>query len=152
MLDDKIRIQKGLTRLDSKTKYLTRINVNVLQLDLNSKLHRCLVGRGGLSTAHLKKRLGSIPDTWLIKGQWCEGLAKSKYFLGSIKASALCGTKEEIMPISSVLLWVKHLNKDEDQPGFFGSHRIKRVRRHKSHQSKTQQRQEKPKEASDMCP
>jgi hypothetical protein len=56
------------------------------------------------------------------------------------------------MPISSVLLWVKHLNKDEDQPGFFGSHRIKRVRRHKSHQSKTQQRQEKPKEASDMCP
>jgi hypothetical protein len=26
------------------------------------------------------------------------------------------------------------------------------VRRHKSHQSKTQQRQEKPKEASDMCP
>lgn len=44
-----IRIRKGLTRLASRTKSnrmaFHRINVQVLQLGLNSKLHTCSVGR-----------------------------------------------------------------------------------------------------------
>lgn len=58
--------------------HLTRINVKVLQLDLNSKLHKCPVGRQGLSAAHLKKALGALYDSLPIIGQWCVVAAKKQ--------------------------------------------------------------------------
>ena len=58
--------------------HLTKINVKVLQLGLNSKLHTCPVGRYGLSTAHLEKTWGHCMTLCSLMGQSGEVAAKKQ--------------------------------------------------------------------------
>lgn len=126
MLNDKIRIQKGLTRLDSRTKSnrmaLKKDKCKSTAIRSEQQAAQMPSGETGLINSTPEKSLGALHDSLPIIGQWCEVAAKkqmqSNPVLGGIKASALSGTKRKIMLSSSASLWVPHFSRGVDNPCF----------------------------------
>lgn len=98
MWDAKVRIQKGLTRLNSRSKS-NRVAFNKDKCKSNAIRSKQQVaetpgGEMGIIKRTPEQKLGHITNSLLIKGQWCEKSTKKQRLLRQHKACALSGRKE----------------------------------------------------------
>lgn len=98
MWDAKIRIQKGLTRLDSRSKS-NRVAFNKDKCKGNiirskQQVAQTPGGEMGIIKRTPEQGLGRITDSLLIKGQWCEKSTKKQRLLRQHQACALSETIE----------------------------------------------------------